>query len=291
MKKTIGVMALLALLVPGMAVFGATPVDRFVPEAAQTTPLEADGKPERLTAEELTDKAGAEEDIYRKFGVVETVLASWKAPEEAGRRVEAFFHAFPNELSAFATYAEFRAATDTEEPWGNGGVASARRAFFWHGKYVVVADGYGAGETTAEDLRRVMAGIAALMGEAPPRPPVLAAFEGIVSPASVVSVPGHLLDLADLPPGFVGTAGETTVFVASEPVRSRGVLAALAKEVAAKLEVPWDDPETIAFEDPVMGPIVVAFKGTGLAGAFAPPGTEGLKELLERLCQVPDAGR
>jgi len=104
-------------------------------------------------------------------------------------------------------------------------------------------------------------------------------------------VPGHLLDLADLPPGFVGNVGETTVFAASEPVRSRGVLAALAKEAAAKLEVPWDDPEAIAFEDPVMGPIVLALKGTGLAGAFATPDTEGLKELLERLCQVPDAGR
>ncbi len=48
-------------------------------------------------------------------------------------------------------------------------------------------------------------------------------------------------------------------------------------------------PESIAFEDPVMGPIVLALRGTGLAGAFATPDTEGLKELLE--LPLPGPGR
>jgi hypothetical protein len=291
MKKSIGIAALLCVLFQAAVVLGVTPFDGFVPGDDQTAPLEAAGKPERLSAEEFSERAGNEIDIYRKFGAAETVLASWKHPEDAARRVEVFFHAFPAELLAFGAYAEFRATGDAEEAWGNGGVAGERRAFFWHGKNLVMADGYGGEETVGGDLRRVVEAVAALMGEAPPRPAGLAAFERLVSPTSVAYVPGHLLDLPDLPPGFVGTAGETTVFAASEPVASRSLLVVLAKQVTARLAVPWDDPESLAFEDPGLGPVVLALRGVGLAGALGPPDTEGLRELLGKLVEVPESGR
>lgn len=280
-----------ALIVGGGLLLSPAPGDdpaSFLPGPEELRPLAPAGPTERYTAENLWEKIDGEAELFRRYGLSSAVFKRFEHPADPDHSQEIAIFIVDSPLEAFGLFASFRSTDLPVENIGNGGVLGDHLALLWHGRYFMLLDSQGPEDSRPRDLRKALEAVAARLGPAPPRPPLLKSFLELARAETVRYLPDHLLGREVLPPGLIGTHDSgLEIFRGTGPVSETPILKVYRKILESPQTKKWGGAFVLSGRDPVLGPVSIGIKGDRLAGARAEADHPRVQEIVLRLLDLP----